>query len=169
MENIEKKLTGKQAAFIAHYTGDSHYNATDAVIKAGYKGCNNTLRAIAAENLTKPNIKLAIKQKSQEVSRKVDVTVEFIVEQLLIGLKMATERHNVVAMARFLELLGRYKAMFSDNINTVDVVRQRELDEAESTEAAELARLRLSEKYRLGSKEAVKPAETQTTAIVKVG
>ncbi|MBQ8693559.1 MAG: terminase small subunit, partial [Synergistaceae bacterium] len=50
-------LTAKQRAFVEFYTG----NATEAAIKAGYS--KDTARSIGQENLTKPDIIAAIKER----------------------------------------------------------------------------------------------------------
>lgn len=49
-------LTVKQTAFIAAYIGECHGNGVQSARKAGYAGNDATLRAIASENLTKPNV-----------------------------------------------------------------------------------------------------------------
>lgn len=59
-ENKELKLTGKQKLFADLYLSEAHFNATKAAELAGYKGNNSTLRSIASENLTKPNIRAYI-------------------------------------------------------------------------------------------------------------
>lgn len=48
------KLTGKQAAFIEEYFID--FNGTRAAERAGYKGNDVTLSAVASENLRKPRV-----------------------------------------------------------------------------------------------------------------
>ncbi len=55
--------------------------------------------------------------------------------------------HNYLKIA---ELRGKYLAMWTENVTTTDLTRQKELDEREKAEAAELARLRLRDKYGLG-------------------
>jgi phage terminase small subunit len=52
---MNRILTHKQTLFISYYL-ENGGNATKAAINAGYKGSNDTLRAIARENLTKPHI-----------------------------------------------------------------------------------------------------------------
>jgi phage terminase small subunit len=65
-----RKLTTKQNKFIEYYAG----NATEAARMAGYKGNDATLRAIASENLTKPNILQAIKKREEVEINKRNVT-----------------------------------------------------------------------------------------------
>ena len=59
-EKNVRRLTGKQRKFAIHYPANC--NATEAARKAGYKGSYATLRSIGSENLTKPNIQMAIKK-----------------------------------------------------------------------------------------------------------
>ncbi len=145
MKDAETGLTPKQTAFVQHYISDSKYNATDAARKAGYKGNESTLTVVASENLAKPNIKAQIAKHFEKIAQKVDVTVEFVVSKLLSGLQLAEQKSNVLAMARFLELLGRYLAMFTDNINSADITKQRELEADEVAEAKRIATIRLAE------------------------
>ena len=50
-----RKLTGKQHAFVLAYLANN-YNGADAARRAGYRGNNETLAAVAYENLRKPHI-----------------------------------------------------------------------------------------------------------------
>lgn len=53
----EKKLTGKEKAFVLAYVGEAKFNATKAAELAGYKAKNkNTFSVIGYENLRKPHL-----------------------------------------------------------------------------------------------------------------
>lgn len=56
-------MTPKQRAFVEAYAG----NATEAALKAGYS--EKTARFIAAENLTKPYILAAIRERQEKESQ----------------------------------------------------------------------------------------------------
>ena len=58
----KKKLTVKQQRFIDLYEG----NATDAARKAGYKGNDVTLGQVGKENLQKPQIAEALRNRENE-------------------------------------------------------------------------------------------------------
>lgn len=58
-------LTQKQRKFVLAYLSNG-FNATQAAIVAGYS--RKTARSIGAENLTKPDIKAAIKEKMDEMA-----------------------------------------------------------------------------------------------------
>ena len=62
---MARKLTNKQRMFCEYYI--QHWNATLAAKQAGYKGSNETLRAVGYENLTKPHIKAYIEKRFSEV------------------------------------------------------------------------------------------------------
>jgi phage terminase small subunit len=49
---MPKKLTTKQHAFVLEYLVD--FNATEAALRAGYKGGRATLANIGTTNLAKP-------------------------------------------------------------------------------------------------------------------
>lgn len=144
-----RELTGRQRIFVEHYCGDCNYVGTKAYLAAGYASStgyeHNVIRL-----LHKDYIKAAIKEFQAKTAEKVDVTVEFVVQTLLSGLALAKSRNNLVAMARFAELLGRYKAMFTDNIATTDVIKQRELDEAKQARVRRIAGIMLKEGKEAG-------------------
>lgn len=59
-------MTDKQKVFCEYYI--QSWNATQAARQAGYKGNDDTIRAIASENLTKPNIKEYIESRVSEIA-----------------------------------------------------------------------------------------------------
>lgn len=66
---MARELTPKQHKFIAAYLGSCHGNGVKAARAAGYTGNDHTLRSIASENLTKPDIAAAIREALDEISR----------------------------------------------------------------------------------------------------
>src|SRR5690349_5940748 len=58
------KLTAKQQAFIAAYSG----NGTEAARLAGYAGSDQVLGQVASENLKKPEIQKAIAARQSKAS-----------------------------------------------------------------------------------------------------
>jgi phage terminase small subunit len=59
------KLTAKQEAFVAAYSG----NGTAAARAAGYKGTDAVLAQVASENLRKPEVVAAIKGRQEKAIR----------------------------------------------------------------------------------------------------
>lgn len=74
----ERTLTPKQARFVDEYLVD--LNATQAAIRAGYSA--KTARAIGYENLTRPNIALAIEAKRKELAAAVGITRERVLTEM---------------------------------------------------------------------------------------
>lgn len=75
-----ESLTQKQRAFALEYTKER--NGVVAARSAGYRGDDQTLRAIAHENLTKPHIHRAIEELEAPALEKAQVTTERVIEQL---------------------------------------------------------------------------------------
>lgn len=63
MANTSPKLTEKQRRFVDAYMGEAAGNGTEAARIAGYKGNDVTLASVSAENLRKPQIAVAIKER----------------------------------------------------------------------------------------------------------
>jgi phage terminase small subunit len=73
-----KKLTPKQALFVAEYLID--LNATQAAIRAGYS--KKTAQVIGSENLLKPMVSAAIQESRQVVLKRLDITKDRILKEL---------------------------------------------------------------------------------------
>lgn len=67
-------LTRKQQLFVEAYTGEARGNATEAARLAGYKGNDNTLHVVGAENLQKPTIIEAIEKHDEDHPAVMDAT-----------------------------------------------------------------------------------------------
>ena len=74
---MNAKLTPKQQRFIDEYLID--LNATQAAIRAGYSP--RTARAIACENLAKPDIQEAIAKAKIERSEATKIDAEWVLKQ----------------------------------------------------------------------------------------
>jgi phage terminase small subunit len=71
------KLTARQEAFVKEYLID--LNATQAAIRAGYS--KKTAGSVGAENLTKPEIQVAISTAKQARSERVEITADMVLQQ----------------------------------------------------------------------------------------
>lgn len=150
-------LTIKQTAFAKAYALDS--NAGRAYLAAGYKATGNE-RIHGYKLLQDSRILTIIEQEKAKMAIKSDITAENITHAVadiaFDDIKTETGyQFNVNTSNRLkaLELLSRINGMLKDNVNITDTQRQRELDAQESEEAAELARLRLAQKYGLRTAE----------------
>ena len=110
----EHKFTVKQQRFIDFYDG----NATEAARKAGYKGNDNTLKQVGSENLAKPYISSAIKNREEKRSKSTIMSreerQEFWTKMALNSKKKDSDRLKAS------ELLGRSEADFTDIKRIVD-------------------------------------------------
>lgn len=153
-QNTKKKFTFKQQKFIDNYCGVSNGNATDAARKAGYKGNEDTLKQVACQNLTKVYIKEEIDRILSQ--KKADSIANRQQRQRFWSRMMNGELDGISVSnsdrLKASELLGKSEADFTDNVNTTDTQRQRELNDKEKQECAELARIRLGEKYGVKTK-----------------
>jgi len=57
------RLTEKQRAFVEAYMGEAAGNATEAARIAGYSGGDSTLSSVGSDNLRKPKIRQAIRDR----------------------------------------------------------------------------------------------------------
>ena len=158
---MRDKLTGlteKQLAFCKEFAVDS--KAGRAYLAVGYKCTNEGLaRILAYKLLQKDTILAVIKAEKAKLVEKTSIKQDISIESVLADLRIAKDaclddagkllKHCVTAFLKCIELEGKYLAMWTENINTTDTQRQRELNAAEQAEASELARLRLVHKYHL--------------------
>jgi hypothetical protein len=93
----------------------------------------------------------------QESDKKAQITVTEVLNSIEYGVQKCKECNNFAALARFVEMQGRYLAMFTDNINSADITKQRELEAEEKKEAAEIATIRLHQFAEATVKEITEP------------
>ena len=139
------KMTPKQNRFCEEYIID--LNATQAAIRAGYS--QKAARAIAAENLSKPDIQKKVEELKAAATKKAEVSVQ----DVLCGIRSiaedegATNRDKLKAW----ELLGRYNGMFTDRIESrvQQVVDEKGTPEEYAQRVAEATR-EILEMYHAG-------------------
>lgn len=101
----KRPLTTKQRLFIEAYLANP--NATEAARKAGYKGNDNTLRSVGAENLAKPSIANLLNERVEQAIITADEILNGVKD---IALKGKREADKLKAF----ELLGKHLAMWTD-------------------------------------------------------
>jgi hypothetical protein len=106
-----EKLTAKQQLFCEFYLGAANGNATEAARLAGYKGSDETLRAIASQNLTKLNISELCRERINEVALSADKVLSELSEIALSKDEATRDR------LKSLELLGKYHKLFSERLD----------------------------------------------------
>ena len=127
---LQMFFTAKQRAFIRWYcSADVNMNGTEAARRAGYKGSNGTLRAVAHENLTKPHIRNEIDARTNAALSSTNITVEKVLRDLELTYIEASAGGHYGAAVRCLELQGKYLKMFSDKIEHVQTIEECSTDE----------------------------------------
>lgn len=104
----KKKLTTKQQRFVDFYDG----NATETAKKAGYKGNRKTLEAMGRENLAKPRLAKAIREREQ---KRVGSVIANREERQIYWTKMLRGEIDGATIGESLrasELLGRSEGDF---------------------------------------------------------
>lgn len=126
----DKPLTGKQEAFCVWLvSGAVNFNAVEAVRRAGYRGSDATLRSIASQNLTKPNIKARIEKLKAKALSGADVTIEKTLRNLVVIGEKALEAGKYSAAAKCEELKGKYLKMWTERIEHVMDIDDMSQDE----------------------------------------
>ncbi len=104
-------------------------NGTEAARRAGYKGNDNTLATVAAENLRKPAIRQEIDRRMALLMSNAKITVEKVLRDLEVTRVKALLDCNYSAAVRCLELQGKYLKMFSDRIEHVQAIEDISTEE----------------------------------------
>ena len=103
-------LTAKQKQFCIEYLKD--FNGTQAAIRAGYS--ENSAKEQASQHLTKLNIKEYLKLLSQEI---LGDDIKIIIQNVTFweNIRDAADQSTSDRL-KASDLLGKYKAMFTDKI-----------------------------------------------------
>jgi phage terminase small subunit len=107
------KLTAKQEMFCREYLID--LNATQAAIRAGYS--KDTANVIGCENLTKPNIQEYIHILVEERKKRVEITADDVLADVLETRKQAAELDRLAERLKANELLGKHLKMWTDKVD----------------------------------------------------
>ena len=94
----EKKLTPKQNRFVENYLANGG-NGVGAARAAGYRGNDKTLRSIASENLTKPDIASRVRARVEGTAADADEVLALLGDHL---------RGDIGVMARFIRPEDNY-------------------------------------------------------------
>ncbi len=103
-------MTTKQKAFCTEYLKD--FNGTQAAIRAGYS--ENTAQEISSQNLSKLIIKETIQKLADEITGNDN---KIIIENIRFWIETRDDPDcNRSDRLKASDLLGKYKAMFTDKI-----------------------------------------------------
>lgn len=137
-------LSKEKAQIIAQEYVTNGFHKSGALIKAGYAEKYSKTSA-AGKIFEKPEVKNAIDAIMRRSAAVCDVEVDEIIAGLRLkafpsGDAKVRDADNI----RALELLGKYKLMFSERLQVgVDNPQQRELDESQKEECRKIAAIRL--------------------------
>ncbi len=100
----QKKLTPKQSLFVSEYTKD--FNATQAAIRAGYS--KKTARQIGEENLSKPDISLALSRSIAERAKEVKVDALWVLTEAVRQYAKADNVEDIRSALKALDTVGKH-------------------------------------------------------------
>ena len=130
---LHPTLSAKQSRFVEEYLLDG--NGAAAAVRAGYSA--KSARAIASENLTKPDVLSALQARQGVLAKQLEMTRQGVVQSLLEAVQIAREDRNPMGMiAGYREigrLLGFYTAHVKIDVNTTgdELARMERMTDAE--------------------------------------
>ena len=115
------KLTIKQKRFVDEYIISG--NATDAAIKAGYS--KRTAKSIGAENLTKPDIVNALREKEREIQSKKIAKQEEVLEYLTSILRNEQTQQTLIGIGKGVQAITDIELSAADKIKAAELIGKR--------------------------------------------
>lgn len=115
------KLTIKQKRFVDEYIISG--NATDAAIKAGYS--KKTAKSIGAENLTKPDIVNALREKEREIQSKKIAKQEEVLEYLTSILRNEQTQQTLIGVGKGVQAITDIELSAADKIKAAELIGKR--------------------------------------------
>ena len=111
----DAKLTLKQQLFVEAYLGAAKGNATEAARLAGYKGNDQTLASVGAENLKKPQIASRVRARVDAVG----MTADEVLNELAAVARIPADHDpkSVQNKVKALELLGKHHKLFVEQLD----------------------------------------------------
>jgi len=144
MKNPETGLTDKEQSLADAYVklGYSDLKAFEAS-KYSQACKRNSKRITAYRVLHRPHVLAYIKQLKAKIAEKqdilADVTRQEVIENARWLVKYGKRNNHNTSVAQGNEQLGKIASVFTENLNTADTTKQRELAEKEALAADELA------------------------------
>ncbi len=105
-------VTPKQKLFVKEYLVD--LNATRAAISAGYS--ENGGSVAGARLLRNAKVKEAISKSSQKRTEKLEITADYVLKNIRDVVEKALVRGEGAIALKGLELLGKYRKLFTDKV-----------------------------------------------------
>jgi len=136
-------LTRKQRLWAEAYMGECKGNAVESTKKAGYKGSYSSLAVQGHDNLNNPKIKAYINARERETASAKQITPESVLANVAWGLEAAKTKGDLVSLARFAELQGKWLAMWTEKTQIEDINESKRMDAKREDESRAIAHLRL--------------------------
>lgn len=131
------KLPPKRRRFCEEYIIDC--NGTQAAIRAGYS--EKTAHVQGSRLLRDAKVQEAIKALQEAASKRVEVTVDFVLGGLKRESELTGEGSSPSARVRALELLGKHLVLFTEKLALTDPSGNREYGLSDHDAAAALNKL----------------------------
>ena len=125
-----RPLTAKQQKYCEEYQID--LNATQAAIRAGYAANSiNAFRVIGCTNLMKLNIKEEISRLKGVTSKKIDISVKWVVDNLkIVAERCMVKPYDNPGANKALQLIGMHVGAFeADNAQKAVETREYNIKE----------------------------------------
>ena len=113
MPSIKDQSTVELVARL--FCGECKRNKTQTLEKAGY-GVGYAAGRGHVPVFGNVRVMQAISRIDTKSVKKADLTIQHVLADLDWGIRKAREKQDLVAIARFSELRGRYLAMFTDKV-----------------------------------------------------
>lgn len=110
-------LTAKQSRFISEYLVDG--NGAAAAVRAGYS--ERSAKAIAAENLTKPDLQTALQARQAADATRLSLRREDVLAGLLEAIEHARVQANPAAMIRGWSEIAKMLGLMAPETKRVEV------------------------------------------------
>lgn len=120
MDETTKPLTAKQQAFCREYLLD--LNAA-AARRAGYS--EHTAEQQGSRLLSNAKVQAEIQRAMDDRAERAEVDADYVIERLKHEAEHSGKASSHSARVSALGLLGRHLGMFTDKVETTQVVRQR--------------------------------------------
>ena len=111
-------LTPKQRRWIDEYLID--FNGAAAAVRAGYSP--KSARAIAHENLTKPDIQAVLQARQAAMAQELQITRQGVISGLLDAVEMGRHQQNPAAMVGALREVAKMLGFYEPEVKKIEVL-----------------------------------------------
>jgi phage terminase small subunit len=109
-DGVIKKLTVRQKRFVEEYLVD--FNASQAVIRAGYNPSEANRRKLGSELLDHPGVRVAIDVATAERADRSAIKPDYVIKKVMRTIEKAEADGSHNAVLKGCELLARHLGMF---------------------------------------------------------